>query len=83
MHGLQSRITHVDTPFKSHPMKQKITKAFDQLSSNNQLRLVGKKRSALIDFVSGLPQMVTKAVTYPNIIHGFQENGMIDKESNL
>ena len=43
MYGLQSKITHVNTPSKSHPMKQKITKAFGQLSSNNQLREVGKK----------------------------------------
>ena len=27
--------------------------------------------------------MVTKAVTYLNIIHGFQENGMIDKEYKM
>ena len=52
MHGLRSRKTHVNTSFKSHPMKQKNTKAFDQLSPSNQLRLVGKKRSELIDFVS-------------------------------
>lgn len=57
-------------------MKQKITKVFDQLSSNNQLRLVGKK-GALVDFVSGLTRMVTKAVTYPNVIHWFQENRII------
>ena len=80
MHNLQKTITYVDTPFHSHPMKQKITRAFDELSSSNQLRLPSKKRGALIDFVSGLPQMVTKAVTYPNVIHGFKENGMIDSE---
>ncbi len=59
-------------------MKQRITKAFDELSSSNQLRLHGMKRVALIDFISSLPQMVTKAVTCLNDIHGFKENGMID-----
>ena len=68
MHGLHRTVTYVDMTFKTHPMKQKITKVFDQLSSNNQLRLVGKK-GALVDFVSGLTRMVTKAVTYPNVIH--------------
>ena len=62
-----------------HPMKKLITKLFREKLKD--LNLPERKYKALIDFLSNLPAIATKATTRDNIIHGFVENGTIDKEA--
>ena len=38
------------------------------------------KRNALIDFLSCLPEVLTKAATRSNIVHGFVSNGLVGDE---
>ena len=40
------------------------------------------QKKPIINYVSCVPEMTTKAVTRNNIIYGFVENGMIDFENN-
>jgi hypothetical protein len=61
-----------------HPMKRVVYKAFkEELKS---LNLSDKKLRALVDFISVLPELATKAATRGNIIHGFHQSGIIDEE---
>jgi len=63
---------------KRHPKKKLIIDAFkDQLAGFN---LALNKRNALIDFLSKIPEIATKACTPDNIQHGFIEAGIIDKD---
>ena len=39
-----------------------------------------KKTGSLIDFISVLPAIATKAATQEHILFGIHENGMLDKE---
>ena len=41
-----------------------------------------QKNNSIVDLVSCVPEMTTKALTRNNIIHGLVENGMIDFENN-
>jgi hypothetical protein len=45
------------------------------------LNLAPNKRHTLVDFISSLSVMATKACTVKNIQHGFIEAGMIDAEN--
>ena len=44
------------------------------------LNLGSKNTGSLIDFISVLPAIATKAATRENILFGMHENGMLDKE---
>ncbi len=61
-----------------HPMKMRVTKAFNS-EALRILNLNSKKKSSLIDFISTLPELATKAATRGNILHGFYESGLIDR----
>ena len=70
-------LSEVDASY--HPMKKLITKMFKEKLKD--LNLPERKCKALIDFLSNLPAIATKATTRNNILHGFVENGTIDKKS--
>ena len=59
-------------------MKMRVTKAFNN-EALKVLNLNAKKRASLIDFISTLPELTTKAATRGNILHGFYESGLIDR----
>ena len=60
-------------------MKMKVTMAF-QSDEIKHLNLGPKKTGSLIDFISVLPVIATKAATRENILFRMHENGMLDKE---
>ena len=64
-----------------HALKKKVWEAFhgEQL---NCLNLKDRTKRSLIDFISCLPEMATKAATRSNIMHGFYECGLIDKDKS-
>ena len=64
-----------------HAMKKKVWEAFhgEQL---NCLNLKDRTKRALIDFISCLPEVATKAATRSNIMHGFYECGLLDKDKS-
>jgi hypothetical protein len=70
-------VTDIDP--SRHPMKMKVTIAF-QSDEMKCLNLGSKKTGSLIDFISVLPAIATKAATRENILFGMHENGMLDKE---
>ena len=76
MHSLQKNVTVSDLASYTHPMKKIISQGLKSL--NDKVQLKTTKKNALIDFISSLPEMTSKAVTRKNVIHGFKENGMID-----
>ena len=57
-----------------------INSAIKNLSSSNKLVLKLTKHNAIVDFISSVLEMTSKAVIRDNIIHGFKENGMIDNK---
>ena len=59
-------------------MKMRVTRAFNS-DALKVLNLNSKKKSSLIDFISTLPELTTKAATRGNILHGFYESGLIDR----
>ena len=59
-------------------MKMRVTKAFNS-EALKVLNLNAKKKTSLIDFISTLPKLTTKAATRGNILHGFYESGLIDR----
>ena len=61
-------------------MKRKITLELQKLSDSKKLKLKPTKKNGIIDFVSSVPEMASKAVTRNNIIHGGVQNGMIDNK---
>ena len=69
-------VTDIDPP--RHPMKMRVTRAFNS-DALKVLNLNSKKKSSLIDFISTLPELATKAATRGNILHGFYESGLIDR----
>jgi hypothetical protein len=80
-HHLQKAMTVVDIPAERHPMKKLMLRAFSDLHTDGKLILSLTKRNALVDFISISPEMSGKACTRQNILHGFEANGVIDKES--
>ena len=79
MQSLQKTISVSDIPIECHPMKQLIHNSFKDLSSEGKLKLKHTKQNSLIDFISCIPDMTTKAAARENIVCGFIENGMIDR----
>ena len=78
MHKLQKEVTVSNKTYQTHPMNRKVAAAFESLHHEKRLLLKPSKKKALIDFISCLPQMITKAVTHSNVVHGFKQNGMVD-----
>jgi len=62
------------------PMKKLLLKAFASDDKLACLSLKPSKKNALIDFLSVLPEVATKACTPKNIRHGFIEAGYIDPD---
>ena len=80
MNLLQNKVTVSNISCDRHPMKRIINSAMKNLSSSNKLVLKPTKHNAIVDFISSVPEMTSKAVTRDNITHGFKENGMIDNK---
>ena len=59
-------------------MKMRVTRAFNS-DALKVLNLNSKKKSSLIDIISTLSELATKAATRGNILHGFYESGLIDQ----
>jgi hypothetical protein len=68
-----------NVPAERCPMKALMLDAFKEKLED--LYLVPNKRHALIDFISTLSVMATKACTVKNIQQGFIEAGMIDVDN--
>ncbi|KAL7552482.1 hypothetical protein ACHAWF_015738 [Thalassiosira exigua] len=66
-------------PAENHPMKRKIVQVFEH-ERLKHLSLKSSKKKALINFLTVLPQIATKACTVRNIQMGFLETGMIDED---
>ena len=64
-------------PIERCPMKKLLSEAISEDLSC--IKLASNKRGALIDFISILPEVATKACTKSNIQHGFIEAGIIDE----
>jgi hypothetical protein len=63
-------------PAERCPMKALMSDAFKEKLED--LKLALNKRHSLVDFISTLSVMATKACTVKNIRHGFIKAGMID-----
>ena len=61
------------SPFKSLVESALTNKPLLQLKTN--------KQNSLIDFLSTLPENLSKAATLENIRHGFVANGFVDRSS--
>ena len=55
---------------------------FDQMAQQG-LNLSATKRNALIDFLACIPEILTRAGTRTNIVHGFVANGLVGDEKQL
>ena len=75
---IQSEYTVSNVPVKCHPLKRIIVEEFNKLCRVGQLRLASNKRKALVDFLSNVPAMSTRAVTSDYIQEGFITPGVID-----
>ena len=67
-------------PVERCPIKKLLSEAISEDLSC--IKLASNKRGALIDFISILPEVATKACTKSNIQHGFIESGIIDKDNH-
>ena len=56
---------------------------FEQFTRCGRLGLKTIKKDSVIDFISSIPEMTVKAASEKNIVHGFCENGMIDKKVGM
>lgn len=79
MEYLQRGNTLENVPTERYLIKLLITVAFSRLAKEGRLVLNPTKLKVLIDFISCQPQVITKALTRDNIMHGFFEAGYIDK----
>ena len=68
-----------DSPIESCPMKKMISDAFKS-GELSFLRMADNKKRALIDFLSVIPTIATKACTVDNIRRGFITAGIIDEQ---
>lgn len=62
-------------------MKKRIVEAFQSEQLLKEINLESKKLHALTGFLASLPAIATKAATKQNIMHGFYESGLLDRES--
>jgi hypothetical protein len=76
LHNLQKTTTSKDVKSGDCPYKDRILYIFS-LARQQGLDLVPNKRNALVDFLSNLPENVSKTCTPTNIRAGFYENGMV------
>ena len=72
MNNLQKEVTITHTPHDHHKMKQIINNALKTLSSSNRLNLKPTKYNTIVDFISFISEMISKAVICNNIINGFK-----------
>ena len=79
---MEKKITVSNIPYDRQPMKLTIYNSLQKLENENKHILKSSKNNAIIDFVSYVPEMTTKAVTGNKTMHIFVENGMIDFENN-
>ena len=62
----------------NHKVKGSIVEAFRNYLVG--LHLPAPKRNALIDFLSGLPEIAAPSASRNNVVHGFIANGMVGDE---
>jgi hypothetical protein len=77
---LVQTVTIADLPADQSPLKRAIAAQFQALTAEAKLNLRPNKYKALIDFIACLPEMLTKACTRENIVHGSTANGMLDQK---
>jgi hypothetical protein len=77
---LVQTVTVADLPADQSPLKRAIAAQFQALTAQGKLNLRPNKYKALIDFIACLPEMLTKACTRENIVHGSTANGMLDQK---
>ena len=80
MHHFQDKVSVTDTPIERHPLKRAIYKELQKEHEVRELILKPTKKNGIIDFCSCVPEMTSKAANRNNILHGFKENGMIDRQ---
>ena len=80
MQSLQQTYTCQNIPTNRHPMKRRVSEVFTKLKKEGRLILKSSKEHSLIDFVSSIPAMSSKAMTFEGITHGFLEGGYIDRQ---
>ena len=80
MQKLQKTYTCQKIPADRHPMKRRVSETFAKLKKEGKLALKSSKEHSLIDFISSIPAMSSKATTFEGITHGFLEGGYIDKQ---
>eukprot|EP00957_Ditylum_brightwellii_P202488 15330420-Ditylum_brightwellii.AAC.2 len=70
---LEHKYTVADLPADRLPMKCIVTKG-------GKLNIATNKKNSLINFISIVPSMTTRAATQSNIQIGFTSRGIINKE---
>ena len=78
---IQHTHTVRDLPVDRCPMKRLISDMFHS-ADMSFLSLKSTKKNALIDFLSVLPDIATRACSKDNIKHGFIQAGIIDEDLN-
>ena len=78
---IQHTHTVRDLPVDRCPMKRLISDMFHS-EDMSFLSLKSTKKNALIDFLSVLPDIATRACSKDNIKHGFIQAGIIDEDLN-
>ena len=81
-HYLQRMTTVANVDPSNHPMKRTIIQGIQEMKQAG-LRLGLIKEKALIDFLSCLPEVLTKSATRSSIVHGFVANGLVGDESQF
>ena len=61
-------------------MKRRVSEVFAILKKEGRLILKASKEHSLVDFISSIPEMSSKAMTFEGITHGFLEGGYIDRQ---
>ena len=63
-----------------HPMKRSVKSSFAQLYNQNKVCLKSSKKNSLVDFISSVPEIVTRAVSKENCRSGFVATGFVDSK---
>jgi len=79
-HSLQKSVTLENVDASNCPMKKRVIQGFQEMHCKG-LSLNTTKKNALIDFLSCLPESLTKASSRSKVVHGFVQNGLVGDEA--
>ena len=68
MPAAEQKITVRNIPYDFHPKKHTIYNSLQKLANENKLILKSSKNNVIVEFVSCVPEMTTKAVTRNDIL---------------